>query len=1235
MTRGLPILALVAVLFILSGYLLQGYFKSYSEMPQYQRWVEKHLDNTDQEISTFILDTTVISKIYDPQERVLRSDLAQVYRLRDKSYTLCFYQEDSLLFWSNTNMVPESYWVRNMVSSDTMMKFDNGYFRVKKYPIDDPKGEKFALAYTPIKYEYANVEGAFEDYFPASKKIPGNLKVSSFKTKYPIKVDKGVHLAYLQAFNVEIFGGKTYVFILFSLALILLALLTHRIAGVIAEREGVLKGVIFLFFSVIGIRILAYALDMTGFFNHFFSYDGVESTNKIRSDLGDTLINILLLFWLLLFTFRQLRVLSFDHISSKGKIFLASVNYFSILLCMLMISGICKSLILESGIEFDFNNVFNINRVGFFALIGIILFLLIFFIVSHRMTLTIQRLDLRQPARFLSIGLSFVLIYPAFLNIDPDYPIYIFYLAGIVYLLLFDLFIESPKPNAAWMVIWLVIFAGFSSVLLFKYSKDGDLLKRAHIARQLIQEVDPVLFNKTNDILKEIGQQHELQGNLASCSSIYEVEDAIEKFTSRKISQNHYISAFYVPTVEVHLQESTSGDSTIGSTIPQGPHEYWQDSLYYVTLSDQMHHYYLFNTNGIMHNNRQYRIGVTCRRKKISNQPEFHSLLHSAYFKDISGLDTYSYAIYRKDSLIESSGHVYERILPSELHNKTERTQELVSGDRSELSHPYNQYTILIGRDLLGLLKPLSLFSYLFALLIIMVGLLGLIHTFYPILPLNFSFKISRNYTLRNKIQIAVLALIVVSFIFVGLVTIIYFNNSSNQYDKERLINKAISVQYDAENKLQVLRNTTFSSDLVHEIVQSLSKIHRTDIHLFNRFGRLIYSSDMDIFNNRLVAPYMNPVAMRELIDLGGQIYINDEEKIGELTYKAAFIPILEENQRPLGFISLPYSSASIREQGNIKDFMGTLLNVYVLLLLIAGIIAILVANSITRPISVLGEKIKAFKLGTRNEPIKWDNNDELGALINEYNFLIDKMEKSAELLAQNEREVAWREMAKQVAHEIKNPLTPMKLSIQYLEHKIATLPRNEVETLVKRVASTLIEQIDNLNKIASEFSNFSKLPKPNNEPLILNDLISSVHDLFRKREDIIFNLYVPIDEIYVFADKSHLLRILNNLIKNAIQAIPAIRKGKIDIKLYTKNGKAIIQVSDNGSGIPRDMQDKVFYPNFTTKSSGTGLGLAICKDMAIAYKGKIYFKTVENIGTDFYFELPLMENPTETQSRP
>ncbi|MDX1940296.1 MAG: ATP-binding protein [Saprospiraceae bacterium] len=310
----------------------------------------------------------------------------------------------------------------------------------------------------------------------------------------------------------------------------------------------------------------------------------------------------------------------------------------------------------------------------------------------------------------------------------------------------------------------------------------------------------------------------------------------------------------------------------------------------------------------------------------------------------------------------------------------------------------------------------------------------------------------------------------------------------------------------------------------------------------------------------------------------------------------------------------------------HIYNLIDWLIKSYAFLLLAIGVLAIAIANSITRPIVRIGEKLKTLQLG-KNEPILWRSQDEIGELITEYNRMIAKLEDSTEQLKQSERESAWREMAKQVAHEIKNPLTPMKLSIQYLQHAAKTNPQ-EAEAMMQRVANTLIEQIDGLARIATEFSNFAQMSKPQNEAFTLNEVVQSVFNLFAENPEgnTKFELNLPDEPLKVFADKDHVIRVLNNLIKNALQAIPDGRRGRIRVTLSSIEESAILQVEDNGIGIPTEMQEKVFQPNFTTKSSGTGLGLAMSKNIVEATGGKIWLESKVGEGTRFFVALPKME---------
>ena len=255
-----------------------------------------------------------------------------------------------------------------------------------------------------------------------------------------------------------------------------------------------------------------------------------------------------------------------------------------------------------------------------------------------------------------------------------------------------------------------------------------------------------------------------------------------------------------------------------------------------------------------------------------------------------------------------------------------------------------------------------------------------------------------------------------------------------------------------------------------------------------------------------------------------------------------------------------------------------------------------------------------------------WEDMGEtvIADLVNEYNRMVDELARSVELLAKSERESAWREMAKQIAHEIKNPLTPMKLSVQQLQRSWKDKSSNWEESL-SRFSKTLIDQINNLSAIATAFSDFAKMPRTNNEVVDVIAKINNSVGLFENTRNVDFQINLHGNkEVTVFADKEQLLRVFANLIKNAIQSIPEGRKGLITIDLLTHDGNAVIKVCDNGSGIPEELGDKLFMPNFTTKSSGMGLGLAIVKNIIEDANGSVWYETEIGKGSTFIIELPL-----------
>jgi len=326
-----------------------------------------------------------------------------------------------------------------------------------------------------------------------------------------------------------------------------------------------------------------------------------------------------------------------------------------------------------------------------------------------------------------------------------------------------------------------------------------------------------------------------------------------------------------------------------------------------------------------------------------------------------------------------------------------------------------------------------------------------------------------------------------------------------------------------------------------------------------------------------------------------------------------------------LAYLNLPYFTQSGALTRDVTNLVMAVINIYMILLLVILLVSVFLADRITQPLRMIQNRIAQVSLSEKNEMIRYERSDEIKGLVEEYNYMVQELERSAELLAQSERESAWREMAKQIAHEIKNPLTPMKLNVQHLQRTVEIGKYDP--KMVKKISETLIEQIDSLTAIANEFSDFAKMPKARNKKINLVSNLKNLLQLFEATSRVRIGLDLgEYKSVYVLADKEQLMRVFINLVKNGLQSIPEGREGIIDIKLEV-HGEQTVRVTfrDNGKGIPEEIKDKLFQPNFTTKSAGMGMGLAISYNIVRSLGGKIWYDTVLNEGTTFYVELPRM----------
>ena len=458
--------------------------------------------------------------------------------------------------------------------------------------------------------------------------------------------------------------------------------------------------------------------------------------------------------------------------------------------------------------------------------------------------------------------------------------------------------------------------------------------------------------------------------------------------------------------------------------------------------------------------------------------------------------------------------------------------------------------------------------------------------------------------------------LIIITFVLTGGILTYHFQKEEEQYHKERLKRKEYAIRASIDYFLTPYKEGMTEKEIPEmftDKICEISDIHNLDIVIYSVSGYLLIASDEEVIDDGIL-----PLKLS-----GNTLYqvLNKNKSLGKITkgdvdYLSSYSVLYNESNRPIAIICLPYylDLKAIPDQD--VQFIRTLAVIYLMLFVAAVVIAYLLSNYITSSLRTVGERLKEIRLNRRNEKLEWKSGDEIGDLVDEYNRMVEDLEKSAVLLAKSERETAWKEMARQVAHEIKNPLTPMRLMAQYMDN---TLQTDEPDKLHEHTQA-MIDQIDAMSSIAEAFSRFSDMPEYNKEKIDLNELLATSTTLYP-------NLHVnyhELDEpVFALVDRELVVRILNNLIKNAVQAMEEDAEPTVEIGLKEEKDTATIWVKDNGSGIPEDKKSKIFEPSFTTKNTGMGMGLAIVQTIVDGLDGNIYFESEEGKGTTFFISFP------------
>ncbi len=487
------------------------------------------------------------------------------------------------------------------------------------------------------------------------------------------------------------------------------------------------------------------------------------------------------------------------------------------------------------------------------------------------------------------------------------------------------------------------------------------------------------------------------------------------------------------------------------------------------------------------------------------------------------------------------------------------------------------------------------------------------------------NFKLSM-LSLRVRIFLSMIVVIIVSSVLLASISIIQFKNEAKEYHIERLERKENAVK---EHINFVLSTTTYPlstenlelifKDKIHE----LAHIHNIEINIYDLHGKLLKSSKESFSVDKISPPI--PEYILKLVRSSVEKRYVDIKTINGIKNRSSFTQIKDDKFKPLGVLNLPYQEDDGFYEKELNSFLIRLGQVYSFMLIVAFALAYFLSSYITKSLKTISDKLNETSLNQKNEKIVLEaSSKEINLLINGYNQMVDELERSAIKLAQSEREEAWREMAKQVAHEIKNPLTPMRLTVQSFQRRFNPEDVN-IKQKMNDYSETLIQQIDTMSAVASAFSNFASMPAQQNETLNVVDVVELALDIFNEN-NIVFEREAP--EIISKIDRTQLIRIITNLVKNAIQSIPEEQENKA-ISVWVKKEKenVLIIVQDNGIGIKEEDINRIFEPKFTTKNSGMGLGLGIIKNIIENYKGTISFETEYGKGTRFTVSLPIINS--------
>lgn len=1141
--------------------------------------------------------------------------------LRKQDIHLSVFRNDELVLWTSQSISPISV-LRTAVRGTEIAHFDNGWYRLVYLTNGIDEYCAAILLKNTFPYENAYLSNSFQKDFQQSHLTGIDTKPRSGAVK--LKADhQSFYLQFAEPNKNE--TAKGVLFIVFCLiggvsvliGVVSASLLLKEKTSRIAIFSGLVIVVVFLRYYSLMAGWPAYVLNF-GMFS-----PSVYASSLIFPSLADFCINVMLILLLAL-----LALGPFGKTLPRKHSNFALTAHITVLIALCFAFGawvnqMVKGVIINSSIPFDINNILGLNSHSVVALVGVAVLYYSSYLLALRTAIYAYRQNYNPRWYFLITAiaiLAFVLITHYFGIRDLYFVLWPSILIVVVSVYVF--YTDLQNDNLSRMITILVFFGVIASHTFLKFTEKRERNQRQIIAEKLAVDDDPIAEILYRELLPDLKRDRGIQ-------NVFEESD----LHSRKTLEDYVLSRYfggYWSKYDISLFPFQS-DSSIWGKLPNVRPTTFSELVDEITKYGEKSAvdsslYYMYNTADLT-----TYIAFIPLQYTISNKPDGYLVLKfsSKLFPRDTGFPSLlidgnigvnrdwfnsSSARYVNGKLTTSRGKYPFKSELGVFGNLKENNTHVTKGGYSHfVKRVDDNSVVIVSKQTRTLLEKATTFSYLCAI-------------FGILLALGYGVRVlfaSRNpfyLNLNQKIQGLTVAVSLITLLLFGFATRYYIEKKYQEKNENQVGEKLQSILLELQSKIGEEEQLNYDiSDMLNRLLTRFSYIFYTDINVYNPEGLLVASSQMRMFNEGLVSRIINPDAYLHLKHLKQVEYIH-EEKIGNMEYLSGYIPLYNTRGDLLAYINLPYFAKQTELENELSSFLEAVINIFVVLFLLSLFIGLVTAQWITLPLRNIRQSLAGVDLGKTNRMISYSGSDEIGRLVQEYNTKVAELELNAEKLAQSERESAWREMAKQVAHEIKNPLTPMKLNIQHLERSLT--PEHPIDiNQVKRLTTNLIEQINALTSIANAFSDFARMPRTQLAKVDLKDAINRIIHLYDGFGDIRFKFNTELEQAEVKTDKDQIIRVMNNLVKNGVQAMN--EQGEIKIDLIIDGSGYRLSVADSGPGIPEDVRDRIFMPNFTTKTRGMGLGLAISKNIIEQSGGKIWFESKADEGTVFFIWLP------------